>query len=293
MNHWVEVSVPAQFRLGVGGIADQCGWRVKMQGDRAFVCTEENYTKTKPKLFTSVRLVDAKNADDQRLYRRLDTWPSQDEIIPEEGMPDVVDDEIMRRVSAGRPEEWWAGLSLAFMSVPDAEVSRHVFDAYTTTIAPQMPESSLWLTEFKPELSWRLASIRALFGATEAPELLDREGEWLGFQAARGLMNSTMFGFGPFIDVALLVAAPWLVGISSARRGGMLTVMFGKPQSGRAEFVSNELLDQFKPTGVLSAATRHIRNAPTFTADDAERFLAWWVDRINALLDRKSTRLNS
>src|SRR6266403_421817 len=76
---WVRVKLPAEFRVGERGLAERCGWRVKAAGDAFFVCTNESYRKTAPRLLVATRLANYGNAGDSTAYERLARWPPQDQ----------------------------------------------------------------------------------------------------------------------------------------------------------------------------------------------------------------------
>jgi hypothetical protein len=75
---------------------------------------------------------------------------------------------------------------------------------------------SLWLAECSPVLAKRLSFMRAFFAHRYTSEVLAGE-NFIGFQAARGLMPNSIAAFSLYLQPPLLLNSPWVGGYAAPR----------------------------------------------------------------------------
>lgn len=276
---WAKIDVPSEFRLGINGIAEAARWRVRHDGSDTLVATEERYQEAPPNLLRLRLLATAETSTDARLYEPLGKWRKQDDVREETVAARV--QQLSEITDPRTTADAFAALRLQIATARDAALPG-LTRASFMQIASAMPQSSLWAIEFDPALSWRVAACRLLFGAREHPEQLAKvheRGERLTNPTA--LLPTLGYGLDAFIEPALLVVSPWLIGINGIRVGGELLFMFGQAApgwTGRQADSSLELLRGRNP--IMWMPQR-----PDASREVAAAWLAWWVGRLNYLLD--------
>jgi hypothetical protein len=171
------------------------------------------------------------------------------------------------------------------LTAPDQEFPKLVRHTFSETMLPNLPDASLWAVRVDPAYRWRFALARVLFGATEAPELLERSPEdFEGFSAARELSSNLAFGLEAELGIPMLVCAPWVLGLSSARVGGAVAILFGVPLAGIRDTPVAELIDLLRPQVPASAEDLpESPPRPNVQPESFAQFFRWWVERLNAL----------
>jgi len=128
-------------------------------------------------------------------------------------------------------EDWLYCWGLMILVAPDSEFPRLVREAFAASVRG-LPQASLWVVNVESRFRWRAAFVRVLFGALETPELMDRTPEaFEGFPAGREFSISD-FSLDNLISPALVVTSPWVLGVSSARLGGVVAMLFGELLNG-------------------------------------------------------------
>lgn len=280
-DDWVHITIDERFRLGPKGFARECGWELREDARGLRIALEENYFNRPPRLVTP-HLVGV--APGKLIDRTVtDSWPQHDPYI-DETRP-LVEDRLRRLAATATREEFWEGFGLATKSVYDSEVPDFL-QAMLQRIHDDMPNASAWAVTIDPKVFWRFGAIRTLFAGIETPEVLERppDAPFEGFKAALGLQHGTMYGLHPFLDSAMLVAAPWLLGAGSARRGGYIAVLFGTREMGKKQTPAAEMLQLYYPPAFAMEADIRQLSAPEFSPTDARSFFVWWVDQLNAFL---------
>lgn len=280
-DQWVRLAYPKQFQLGLLELAAKCGWKTRQNADHISVCLQERYGRRRPHLVRLTRLADATNARDPAPYRHfVDTWQAQDSI---RNVTDASGDSspLHEALQADSTEDAWVAFRLRFMTLPDRELPAFV-QAEFRSIVQNFPGASLWAIDFDERLTWRIATARTLFAASADPAFLarPRQGSLL-FPAALGFMRSLMYGMAAYTEPILLVAAPWLLGMSSYRLGGSVVVLFGDAQPGFRPVQAPELLQILRPNAFLNAARPAFR--PDVAPIQAASALEWWVARLDDL----------
>lgn len=276
-SKWAWLDVPSQFQIGLKRFAVDAGWRVRERGGQIQVATNERYTGQPPRLLSLVKVADASNAAATEPYRRFGIWPRQDLYGGTELAAKVQQLPEVREPKDNT--DLWTGFRLQFMTVPDAQTGSYLRDVFQA-ICRTYPDASLWAIEIAPEFRWRVAAVRALFTAREAPEVLAGP-DTMRFISSQGLAMSWTFGLGVFTEPLLLAASPWLAGMSSYRVGGIAVILLGKLQPGFADRQATEGLDLFR-TGTM-VQTRAGTTMPECEPKAFESALNWWVGRLNDL----------
>jgi hypothetical protein len=278
MTNWVRLDFPAAFHLGLRGLADVAGWKVRREAGQTLVATEEGYGRRAPDLVRLNRLAGANTAHDSRSYERLSRWQPQDPYRQEDIVARVDQlDEIRQPTSS---IDQWVGFRLQFMTVRDAEVAAFTEQLFAS-VAAQLPHASLWEVEFRPQLRWRVAAVRLLFGAREHPDVLARiheSGERI--PTPMSLLQSLGYGLDSFFEPALMPTSPWVLGMNGIRVGGHAVILFGDAVPGFTGKQADDLMDLLRGRAPLATPTRR----PSIEPSSAEEWLRWWVDRINDLL---------
>jgi hypothetical protein len=278
-SKWAWLDFPSEFQIGLKRLAADCGWRVRQRSGQFQVATNERYSAEPPRLLNLVKVADANNAAATEPYRRFGVWPPQDPYGSTELAAKV---QQLPEVREPRDNvDAWAGFRLQFMTIADAHVGSYLRDIFRDVCAT-FPDASLWAIEIAPEFQWRVAAVRALFSAREAPEILTAaDASEMRFISSQGLAMSWTFGLGVFTEPLLLAASPWLAGMSSYRVGGTAVILFGKQQPGFVDRQATEVLDLFR-TGTIVQS----RTATTMTEYEPKAYesaLKWWVGRLNDL----------
>lgn len=278
---WVHITIDERLRLGPRGFARECGWELREDASGMRIILEENYYNRSPQLVVP-RLVGVApgNIIDREAVA---SWPPHDPYIEDDHA--LLDEHLRNLVGSGTREDFWAAFGLAAKGVADAEVPEFL-QVLLQRMHTDMPDASVWAVSIDPKVFWRFGAIRSLFAGLETPEVLERSPEepFAGFQAGVGLQHGTMFGLQPFLDVAMLVAAPWLLGIGSARRGGYLAALFGTREIGRRQVPAAEMLQLYYPPSFAMDVDMRTLSAPEFSPTDARAFFEWWVQRLNHFL---------
>jgi hypothetical protein len=132
-----------------------------------------------------------------------------------------------------------------------------------------------------PQLRWRVAAVRLLFGAREHPDVLARiheSGERI--PTPMSLLQSLGYGLDSFFEPALMPTSPWVLGMNGIRVGGHAVILFGDAVPGFTGKQADDLMDLLRGRAPLATPTRR----PSIEPSSAEEWLRWWVDRINDLL---------
>lgn len=279
LKKWVQLAVPPEFHIGIRGMAERARWRVRREGGETLVATEERYQNQVPALLRLRLIATTRTANDSRSYEPLSRWRRQDEYRQEPIAARVQElDEVKNPQSA---TDSLVSLRLQFLTVRDADVASFTQAIYSR-LCSDMPQSKLWAIEFDDALAWRVAAVRLLFAAREHPEQLAKvheNGERL--MNPMSLMPRFGYGLGAFVEPALLIAAPWLIGMNAMRIGGQLVFMFGEAMpswTGRQSDAPLDLLRGDMPHAWLP-------DKPDASAKVVDAWLKWWVGRLNTLLD--------
>lgn len=80
------------------------------------------------------------------------------------------------------------------------------------------------------------------------------------------------------------MAAPWLLGIGSARVGGYIAILFGTREIGKKQMPAAEMLQLYYPPAFAMDVDMRLLSAPEFSVTDARAFFVWWVQQLNQFL---------
>jgi len=282
-DHWVRMRIPARFKLGAQGIADRCGWVLRKTETAEIYCValRENYERLAPGALRAKKVVTASQADDAARYDAF-RWTGQDQFLSQADLQTALA-EAHRLATQNDRVQFWAAFSLLNLIAPDAELPAHLRLFYPQ-LAAQLPKSSLWAIQVDPAVHSRRALLRGLVSAEEAPELLERgDEEFKGFEAGKGLANAAGIGLGDLIQAAMVVEAPGVLGINTARLPGMITLLFGHFEAGRSAESAAELIDLFRPS-LLTQILADVLTFPKLAPELIESYFTWWVDGVNRLL---------
>jgi hypothetical protein len=283
-QHWVRLAISGRFRSGARTLAERSGWRIREESDAVLVCTDENYTKTAPRLFTLERIADVKTVDDLSAFDRLRGWAPQDGLLSDDTRRRATDD-VRRRLEAGQLPDILYALRLNIINARDAQLPSVVQDALRFTLT-RSSDASAWGIRIEPRLHWRFTALRALLAATDTPEILERAPEdFRGFQAAEELMVDARMGLDCYLTPALLALSPGTYGIAAGRTGGIVILLFGDAILGLREAPAAEVLQVYRAEPMTSDAPLSA-GGPAPPAAVFEAFFRWYVGRLNHLFGR-------
>jgi hypothetical protein len=283
-QHWVRLTIPRPFRRGARTLAERCGWRIREESDALLVCTNENYTKTAPRLLTLEQIADAQTVDDLTAFDCLRGWAPQDGLLSDDTRRRVAED-LRRRIEAGQLPDILYALRLNIINARDAQLPSVVQDALRFTLT-RSSEASAWGIRIEPHLHWNFTALRAFLAGTDTPEILDRAPEdFRGFQAAEELMVDVRMGLDCYLTPALLALSPGTYGIAAGRMGGIVILLFGDAILGLREAPAAEVLQVYRAEPMTSDAPLSASGPPP-TAAVFETFFRWYVGRLNHLFGR-------
>ena len=75
---WVAISFPDQLRIGLGGLAEVCGWNTHDADGRTWVSLSEAGSPRPREVLRPRRLADLTSAHNPNAYTALDNWRAQD-----------------------------------------------------------------------------------------------------------------------------------------------------------------------------------------------------------------------
>ena len=278
-SKWARIEVPQEFRLGINGIADAARLRVRHTGNQTMVATEERHQGLAPNLLRLRLISRAETATDARLYEPLNRWRKQDEV-----RQDSVASRVQHLKEINNPEtvaDAFASIRLQILTARDSELPE-MTRAFFSQLATELPTSSLWAVEIDDALSWRVAACRMLFGAREHPQQLAKvhdTGERL--TNPMSLLPTLGYGLDAFIEPALLVVAPWLIGMNAVRVGGELLFMFGQAGPGWTGRQADSPLELLRGRNPINWQP----GEPDASRLVSDAWVSWWIDRLNNLLD--------
>jgi len=278
---WVKLRFPPQFRLGLDVVAERCGWRVRTPPGDASVCLEERYLHEAPTLFRTTRLVAATEASIADRYAGLARIDAQSAVVGLSGSS--MDVSMVREVAnPEEPEDFWVAFRLQFTALPPTELPAFAQREFIR-IAAAAPAAVLWQVTYDSRLIWRLATARALFGATANPAALDlpEDGRLRLFPGSTAFLKSQMLGFATYLEPLLLALSPWVIGLPATRHTGALVVLLGEAEPGLRPAEAAEIMQVFRPLSFPELRPTLAR--PATTRDNHEAALRWWVDRLNSL----------
>ena len=243
-----------------------CGWRVRSHPDGTWICPEEKFEGRLPSLFRLDAVADATSAAQPERYEILRRWTPQDPAISRADPLETLRtaEELTQDHTL---ENYWVRFRLRFMTLPDAQIPDYARPVFTD-VAELHKGATLWAVGFTERLKNRLATIRALFAASQDPDFLSRPREILLFPGAQGLLRSQMYGFPAYVEPALLIASPWLLGMSSYRHGGSLVVLFGESVPGFRPVQAPELVNILRPLAFPSTPSRSFGRPVVETGQD-------------------------
>lgn len=281
MRGGIVVQIPQRFRIDRKEMAALCGWHMQaVSGDLYRVQLQEVYDKSAPKLITAVRVADATSASSRVAYEPFQRWEDQDGLYrgPIQTVAQVA---VERYETATTPVEKWGALRPALTTAKDSEFPDRLREAFEE-LAKEDAGASLWAATIPRRLGWRLASVRALFGSQETPELLKRrDQDMAGFPASKGLMAGLSFGYDSFVETALIATSPWVLGWNVPRVGGIAVELFGQPLLGAQP--TSQLLDHFRPPAWPAASRMFAPHKPDVTSSDIAAWFRWWIERLDQL----------
>jgi hypothetical protein len=282
-QHWVRLTLTdPKFQPGARNIAARCGWRVRDESGALLVCTDENYTKTVPRLLTLEQIADGRTVDDTTAYAALHGWAPQDGLVNDDTRRRAAAD-LQRRLRDGQLPDILYGLQLNIVNAPDAQLPGVVRDALRLALTRLSAEASVWGIQLESRLQWRFTALRALLAATDTPEILAQDRDtFRGFAAASALLADAWMGLDCYLTPALLALSPGLYGIAATRTAGVVVLLFGAPISGLREAPAAEALQLYRVQPATSDAAL-VAAGPPPTAATFQAFFRWYVGRLNRL----------
>lgn len=279
---WARIRIPTSFKAGPTGIAELCKWEFRtVAGGFTDVRTREGYRHRAPRLLSAYKVADADNPGDDGGFKRLARWWRQDVYDRSGSLAARGMAEVQRLFELGERAPAWEAFRLGIVSASDIDwipFLRGNFDR----IIKELPHASLWAVEHDRVLYSRHHIVQTLFGAEATPGLLvNPDLSTQVFQAGSGLLGE-QYHVGHLVEPALLVHAPWVIGIQSARMAGLVVMIFGGLEAGRLDGSVADLINIFRPR--LMSSPIGAVGQPNYSAADGEALLTWWVGRVNALV---------
>lgn len=278
----MRIRFPAKMQMPPPEVAERCGWLIRKVDDETWeICVAEHLSSNAPGLVEFVHLADASEAVQDHRYSRLSELGYQDQVTS----PSLIEraqQEVDRLLALDTREAAWSAFSLRILSTPDAQLALETQAIYSA-VAGQLRDSSIWMLKFSPKVLSRQSIARVLFAGSQTPEVLDDPAAFEGVRAAKGLEATQAGAFGSYVAPAFAVASPWLLGFGFGRVLGQVVVVFGRPQSGRADGPSSDLIQLLAPK-LLAEPTLGARDQPDSDPEEIRRWVRWWLHRLDRLL---------
>ena len=190
----------------------------------------------------------------------------------------------LQRLRTQRPDDvgaWLSAVQLAVMSAPTSTVSATLQQVMRESVLPNLPRAAAYIVSIDDRLPFRAAMLRALLyiqsdrtGAPPTPAVND-----ITFRSANGLTGDLNLGLHAYLAPLFLSAAPHVWGMTAARAGGVVAIVFGEAIAGRRG-ESAEPLQLFAPISRVSV----LPSRPTFGRPELHAALQWWVVQLDRLL---------
>ncbi|HTR70148.1 MAG TPA: hypothetical protein VMH41_07950, partial [Mycobacteriales bacterium] len=125
-------------------------------------------------------------------------------------------------------------------------------------------------------------AVKALLAAERFPEIFGGSpAEGTTFQSASGQLTGLLVGL-KFVEPALSVTAPYVLGSACARAGGVIAVLFGEPVDGRVGVTPTSLLEMASDE---SFARDRVSPwvSPVAGQVEIDRWWRWYIERLDKL----------
>jgi hypothetical protein len=260
-----------------------CQWTIEAdlsKPGRWLVQLRENKHGDAPRLMTTTKLADSKNAAKTESYSRIRRLKASDQFTQHDMWAEVLEADAAA-ASEGRLTVLHvvSGIRVLLLGAPTNKALEELLpQVMTLRLQPSFPQALCYLVEVDPAVGNRIAIARALLRATDSIADIESTPD-LAFRSSRELFSDTTLGFEAYLDPLFTCLAPFVWGFSVGRPGALLVFMFGTLQLGRASRAT-ALLDHHLPTGQSAP----IRNPSGDVGAGAQAVaLDWWVNRLGAL----------
>ncbi len=278
-----------KFKIGLDGLASNCGWRVRRHEGVTYVRTEESYLRlADPGLLTFKDLIGPgpqrlENADG---FAALGSAVSQADLLGQ-GLSPLIEKELERHLERGTLGAAVAAFQLMYTTCPSSVLPDQV-RAMRDKIVPAIDEeSSLHVVNLTPRLNWRAGAMRTVLAADITPGSVAPTGVSKGFQSGTGLFAAMTYGAVPYLAPALLTSAPYVNGIQTTRAGQNLVWLFHRPLVGRVR-PTDDLIDALSDSNQRfhrrDSRLKAVYDRPSYERPESLLLLRWWIRRVNILL---------
>ena len=160
----------------------------------------------------------------------------------------------------------------------------HVLAQCFPRVLQVFPHATLHLLTVDQRLLRQLTLIKGLVAVQQSPERLARLAPDDDiFPAVSAQLNALLLGAQAFVEPALTLTSPYLLGVSVPRAGGLVVVLFNEAADGREGLVPLSLLASAGDGHFAAAGDLERWSEPSFDANASIAWLRWYVGRVDAL----------
>jgi len=273
---------PAEYKGGNADYFERAGLMLRRSKnpDELSVTTDAQYHR-RPENLVRFEASETFQHPDGRVLRAVGQWREIVEIRESDPRVEAEMRRLLERDEVTLPN-FLQATRLGFASCPSAD-----FHPYATATVQNLSNHSLdgWIASIaiSPVLHARLAIVRGLFTAQDAPEWYQNDGKT--FEAMRRLSGHLYTGNTTLVDPVLAVAYPWMYASCVARIGtGLLVLGFGCPVGYKLSMQDDDLSDLIKADLLTDGPTFKVPATPSIPNSAAIAALEWWVGQLSELL---------
>jgi hypothetical protein len=270
--------MPPHLKHRAAEIARSCGWSLRRRNGLLEIRPKEGQAY---RVLTMRLLASKQNVATAGAFSFVRSWLPQDDLADKAAF-EAIHRYARGQLAKGGPEKW-EGVRLVIATASDEELPVTLRAVYRDEVLPHMPEALCFGLRISPYFQSRLALVRHLVSMEGLPALHDRQ-RTPGFLAAYGLAGNLLVGFQPYIVPALILTSPWALGLMAFRVGGLVVFVFDHPVLLRPPSRTCGLDDLYRPTTLFEVEFEASEPPPQIDAPEVERFLTWWLQRLNVLL---------
>jgi len=284
MADWVEIEWPDGAKANPSAYLAQAGLecrRVESGGYR--ITTRSQYLRKREVLLSVACEGRVDHLDIESVIEAIERWPAS----PADAgmMEQTVREEVDRLLGREQPEwnNYLEAAQLLATCLPRDDFARWFRESFFPTLATTLPDATLSILNFAPEIHARTATVRALFTAANAPDWIDPSVN-RGFESLRGFAGGALQGQTTWLDPLFVAAFPWMFGAGVPRGGvGILGVGFGFAAPYRSNLLDGELDSLVRADLLQSDVSLKATATPSISADTTVAAIRWWTDQTSDL----------
>lgn len=196
----------------------------------------------------------------------------------------LAQDEIARRLAAGRLVDRLSALQLAFSVEPESSLPALV-NGYLMDRLRELAGGTMHIVGCSHELYIsQIAFARLLIRAESFPGLIDKAtAEAQLLEGGIGLMSSDAVGGGIYLVPAVSATSPIQLGAVAHRGAGGIVLLFPEPIRSPEDRYALNLADLHRPH-FFTVPRQGLTVIGRAQPGDAQVFLSWWIEQWNRVL---------